>query len=160
MGESAGANLAAACVIRAREAGGPALSGQCLAYPVTDHNFETGSYREFGDKNWLLSAADMRWFWNHYCPPGTDRTNPLLSPLRVQNAAGLPPAIIVAGELDPLRDEGLDYAAKLRAAAVPVITRCDPGMLHGYLGAAGAIPLAAEALAQIAAWIHQRQKDA
>jgi acetyl esterase len=160
MGESAGGNLAAACAIRARAAGGPVLAGQCLAYPVTDHDFTTSSYRELGSKNWLLSTADMRWFWDHYCPPGIDRTDPLLSPLLVKNAAGLPPALFVTGELDPLRDEGLAYAAKLRNAGVAVVTRKDPGMVHGYLGAAGVIPLAAEALAQSAVWIRERLQAA
>jgi acetyl esterase len=160
LGESAGANLAAACVIRARENGGPELAGQCLAYPVTDHGFDTPSYAELGDMNWLLSTADMRWFWDHYCPPGTDRTNPLLSPLRVVDAAGLPPAMILTGALDPLRDEGLAYAAKLQAAGVRTVTRCDAEMVHGYLGAAGVIPLAAEALAQMAHWIRQELESA
>ncbi len=159
MGESAGANLAAACAIRARDQGGPVIAGQCLAYPVTDHNFATASYREVGDKNWLLSTADMRWFWDHYSPPGIDRTDPLLSPLRVENAAGLPPTMIVSGELDPLRDEGLAYAAKLHAAGVHTVTRCDAGMLHGYLGAAGTVPLAAEALLQISRWIREQLEN-
>jgi len=159
MGESAGANLAAACTILAREKG-LALAGQCLAYPVTDHDFETASYREIGAKNWLLSTADMRWFWDHFAPPDIDRSNPLLSPLRLPNAAGLPPAIIVTGALDPLRDEALAYAAKLQAAGVPTVTRCDDAMLHGYLSAAGAVPLAAEALRQIAGWIHEQLQNA
>ncbi len=155
MGESAGANLAAACAILARGKG-PALAGQCLVYPVTDHDFGTASYTELGAKNWLLSTADMRWFWDHYAPPGIDRSNPLLSPLRVENAAGLPPAMLITGALDPLRDEVLAYAAKLQMAGVPVVSRCDEGMLHGYLGAAGAVPVAAAALAQMAGWIRER----
>lgn len=158
IGESAGANLAAACTILAR-AEGVALAGQCLAYPVTDHDFTTASYREFGDKNWLLSTADMRWFWDHFAPPGIDRANPLLSPLRVEHAASLPPAMIITGELDPLRDEGLAYAAKLQAAGVRTVTRCDARMVHGYLGAAGAIPLAAEALALMGDWIREQLKS-
>ena len=153
MGESAGANLAAACAIRARDTGGPAIAGQFLAYPVTDHDFETLSYREVGDKNWFLSTADMRWFWDHYCPPQIDRTNPWLSPLRLADAAGLPPALIFVAELDPLRDEGLAYAHHLASAGVPVTSRCDPDLPHGYLSAAAAIPLAAEAVAAAAAWI-------
>lgn len=156
VGESAGGNLAAACAIRARDAGGPALAGQLLAYPVTDHALDTGSYREVGGRNWLLSTADMAWFWDHYAPPGVDRADPLLSPLRVADAAGLPPAMIVVGELDPLRDEALAYAERLRAAGMPVATRTDPGMLHGYLGAAGAVPLAAEALGEAVGWIRAR----
>lgn len=156
VGESAGGNLAAACAIRAREAGGPRLAGQALAYPVTDHMFDTRSYRAVGDKNWLLSTADMRWFWQHYCPAGVDRNNQLISPLRVKNAAGLPPMLLVVGELDPLRDEGLAYAARLQAAGVACETRCDAQMVHGYLGAAGSIPAAAAALAQMAEWIKAR----
>ena len=160
IGESAGGNLAAACAIRARDTGGPALAGQFLAYPVTDHDFETASYRAVGDKNWLLSTADMRWFWNHYCPPGVNRANPLASPLHVAEAAGLPPALVYVAELDPLREEGLAYARRLAEAGVPVSTRCDPGMLHGYLSAAGVIPLVAEAMAEAASWIRQRLTSA
>ncbi|MFV8817956.1 alpha/beta hydrolase [Haliea sp. E17] len=152
VGESAGGNLAAACAIRARDFG-VRLAGQYLAYPVTDHDFDTGSYREVGDRNYLLSAADMRWFWDHYCPPSVDRDNPLVSPLRVADAAGLPPALIHVAELDPLRDEGLAYARRLREAGVAVATRCDSGMLHGYLSSAAAIPLAMEAVSEAAQWI-------
>jgi acetyl esterase len=145
-GESAGGNLAAACAIRARAAGGPALAGQFLAYPVTDHDLTTASYRELGDRNWLLSTADMKWFWDHYCPPGVNRNDPLVSPLRLQDTSGLPAALIYVAELDPLRDEGLAYARRLADAGVPVRLRRDAGMLHGYLSSAGAVPLAAEAL--------------
>ena len=156
VGESAGGNLAAACALIARDGQGPALAGQLLAYPVTDHGLDTPSYREIGGRNWLLSTADMAYYWDHYCPPHVDRTDPLVSPLRVADAAGLPATMILVGEIDPLRDEGLAYAAKLAAAGVPVRTRRDPAMLHGYLGAAGAIPLAADAVAEAAAWMRER----
>lgn len=153
VGESAGANLAAACAIRARDRDGPALTGQVLVYPVTDHDFTTRSYKAVGERNWLLSTADMRYFWDHYAPEGVDRSDPLLSPLRVADPGGLPPAFVLVAELDPLRDEGLAYADRLRRAGIAVATRCDAGMVHGYLGAAGAIPLAAEALAHVSRWI-------
>lgn len=155
-GESAGGNLAAACAIRAREAGGPLLAGQWLAYPVTDHDFETLSYREVGSRNLLLPTADMQWFWDHYCPPGVDRTDAEVSPLRLGDARGLPPAMVVLAELDPLRDEGFAYAARLASGGVAVTCRCDPAMLHGYLGAAGAVPAVAEALRASADWIRAR----
>lgn len=159
VGESAGGNIAAACAIRARAAGGPAIAGQFLAYPVTDHGLDTGSHREVGGRNWLLSTADMKCFWDHYCPPGVNRDDPLASPLRVADAAGLPPTLVFVAELDPLRDEGLAFAARLAAAGVPTGVRTDAGMLHGYLGAAGDVPLAAEALAEAAAWMRARIKQ-
>jgi acetyl esterase len=155
-GESAGGNLAAACAIRARDRGGPALAGQLLAYPVTGHDFDTGSYRQIGDMNWLLSTADMRWFWDHYCPAGIDRNAPEISPMQVETTAGLAPALVIVGELDPLRDEGLDYARRLAEGGVEVITRCDAAMIHGYLAAAGAVPVAAAALADAARWMRMR----
>ena len=155
-GESAGGNLAAACAIRARDAGGPALAGQVLVYPVTDHDFTTGSYTQVGARNWLLSTADMRYFWDHYCPAGVDRNTPEISPLHVATTTGLAPALVVVGQLDPLRDEGLAYAGRLAEGGVPVSTRCDASMLHGYLAAAAVVPAAAEALADIARWMRLR----
>ncbi len=151
VGESAGGNLAAACAIRARDAG-LAVAGQYLAYPVTDHDFTTDSYREVGGENYLLSEADMRWFWGHYCPE-SERDNPLVSPLRVDSVEGLPPAMIHVAELDPLRDEGLAYARRLHEGGIEVHTRCDSGMLHGYLSSAAAIPVAMEAVNEAARWI-------
>lgn len=156
IGESAGGNLAAACAIRARDAGGPAIAGQFLAYPVTDAAMDTVSYREIGARNWLLSANDMRWFWDHYCPVGVDRSDPLVAPLRVKDAGGLPPTLLYVAELDPLRDEGLAFADRLVDAGVPVEMRRDSAMLHGYLSAAGAVPSAAAALARAASWLRER----
>ncbi len=155
-GESAGGNLAAACAIRARDAGGPALAGQLLAYPVTDHDFETESYTQIGDRYWLLSTADMRWFWDLYCPEGVDRNTPEISPLHLESTRGLSPAMIVLGEYDPLRSEGLAYAMRMAEGGVPVEMRCDSAMVHGYLAAAAAIPVAAEALAAAACWMRER----
>jgi len=159
-GESAGGNLAAACAIRARAEKGPSIAGQLLIYPVIDHDFETASYRDVGACNYLLSGADMRWFWDQYCPPSVDRMDPLVSPLRVENTAGLPPALIYVAELDPLRDEGLAYADRLAEGGVDVVTRCDKAMLHGYLSAAGSIEVAAEAVAQAGEWIRARIETA
>jgi acetyl esterase len=158
-GESSGGNIAAACAIRARDAGGPRTAGQFLAYPVTDSALDTPSHRQIGPRNWLLSTADMRSFWDAYCPPGVSREDPLAAPLRVADTAGLPPALIFVAELDPLRDEGLAYADRLAAAGVAVRRRRDPGMLHGYLGAAAEIELAGEALAEAAAWIRGRLSE-
>lgn len=152
-GESAGGNLAAACAIRARDRGGPVLAGQLLAYPVTGHDFETASYQEIGGRNWLLSTADMRWFWDHYCPAGIDRAQPDISPLHLADTRGLAPAMIVLGEFDPLRSEGMAYAVRLAEGGVPTSLRCDAQMIHGYLAAAAAIPVAAQALRDAAQWL-------
>jgi acetyl esterase len=152
-GESAGANLVAACAIQVRDEGGPHIVGQFLAYPVTDHNFETESYQSIGTRDWLLSRADMQWFWDQYCPSSVDRSNSLVSPLNLVTAAGLPQALLLVAELDPLRDEGLAYAALLEAHGVPVIVKEGRGMLHGYLNAAGAIPEVAAAVAEAAGWM-------
>jgi len=152
-GESAGANLATACAIRARNENGPAIVAQFLSCPVTDHDFETDSYATFGEKNWLLSRTDMKWFWNHYCPPSIDRSNPLISPLRLTSAAGLPPTFLLVAELDPLRDEGLAYAALLQRDGVPTIVQEGKGMLHGYTNATGSIPEVASTVAEVAAWL-------
>jgi acetyl esterase len=159
-GESAGGNLAAACAILARAQGGPALAGQFLAYPVTDHDFGTQSYRDLGGRNLLLTTADMQWFWNQYCPRAKDRDRELLSPLKVSSARGLPPALVCVAELDPLRDEGLAFAARLAAAGVPVRTRSDAAMVHGYLRAAGSIPVVAEAVREAAQWLRERMLSA
>lgn len=156
VGESAGGNLAAACSILARNEGLGPIHGQFLAYPVTDHDFTTPSYQELGSLNWLLSTKDMRFYWDQYCPSSSERDNPLVSPLRLSDVSNLPPTMLFAAELDPLRDEGLAYAQKLAGAGIPVTTRCDPGMLHGYMAAVGAIPVATEAFTEAARWIRQR----
>jgi acetyl esterase/lipase/NAD(P)-dependent dehydrogenase (short-subunit alcohol dehydrogenase family) len=152
-GESAGANLVTACAIRARDQNGPRIVAQFLSCPVTDHDFETASYVSIGSRNWLLSQADMQWFWNHYCPLSVDRSSPLVSPLRVTDATGLPPAFVLVAELDPLHDEGLAYAALLQRDGVPVIVKEGKGMLHGYTNAAGAIPEVAQVVTEAASWL-------
>jgi acetyl esterase len=159
-GESAGGNLATACAIRARTVMDSRLAGQFLAYPVTDHDFSTNSYRDLGGRNLLLSTADMRWFWEQYCPPTVDRSDQLVSPLRIADPKGMPPTLIYVAEFDPLKDEGLKYASRLAEAGVAVRTRHDTGMLHGYLSAAGAVPLAAEAVREAGRWIKERIEGA
>lgn len=159
-GESSGGNMAAACAIRARDAGGPPIAGQFLAYPITDHDWNTPSHRNAGRNTWLLSTADMQWFFAHYVGSDYDPADPLIAPLRVLDPRGLPAALIAVGELDLLRDDAINYSRRLDDAGVPVTLRIFPGMLHNFLGAAHAIPLAAEAVVEAAAWIRGQLENA
>ncbi len=116
-GWSAGGNVAAVACQLARDAGGPAIAGQLLLTPVTDCTDDRPSYRENGD-GYVLTRPLMEWFWDHYADPA-DRSDPKASPLR-GSLTGLPPAVIVTADFDPLRDEGRAYAAALAEAGVPV----------------------------------------
>jgi acetyl esterase len=131
-GDSAGGNLATVVALMARERGGPALVHQVLIYPVTDHAFDTPSYVE-NATGYVLTRDGMRWFWNHYLQQESQGREPYASPLRAQSLVGLPPALVVTAEYDPLRDEGEAYAARLRDAGVPVTLTRYPGMFHGFV---------------------------
>jgi acetyl esterase/lipase len=130
-GWSAGANVAAVVAQRARDEGGPELCGQFLLTPVTDCDMSRPSYAENGE-GYVLTNAVMEWFWDHYADPA-DRSHPTASPLRADDLSNLPPAFIVTGEFDPLRDEGIAYAEALAAAGVPVRQITARGHLHTSL---------------------------
>jgi cation diffusion facilitator CzcD-associated flavoprotein CzcO/acetyl esterase/lipase len=117
-GWSAGANLAAVTAVTARDRSGPRIIGQMLMTPVTDGDMSRGSYAENGE-GYVLTASLMRWFWDHYAD-AEDRQDPRVAVLRTPDLSGLPPAMIVTAEFDPLRDEGIAYAEALAAAGVPV----------------------------------------
>jgi acetyl esterase len=148
-GDSAGGNLTAVVALRARDQGGPRLRLQLLIYPVTDHSFDTASYAENAN-GYLLTKGAMVWFWNHYL--GDDAgTDPSASPLRAQDLSGLPPALVITAEYDPLRDEGEAYARRLREAGVPTtLTRYD-GMIHGFFAMGPLLAQGAKAVAEAAA---------
>ena len=111
-GDSAGGNLAAAVTLMARDRGGPALAFQLLVYPVTDHSSTRRHIAAFGRGFRADSEAAMRWFWTQYLARPDDGNNPLASPLKA-DLRGLPPALVLTAEFDPLRDEGEAYAARL-----------------------------------------------
>lgn len=130
VGESAGGNLAAVLAIIAAERR-IAVARQVLVYPVTDHDFDTGSYRAFAD-GFLLTRAAMMTFWDLYAG-SNDRRDLRLSPLRAASLANVAPAYIVTGGLDPLRDEGEAYCARLRAENVATVLRRHEGLPHGFI---------------------------
>lgn len=132
-GDSAGGNLAAVVAIMARDEGAPAIAYQYLAYPVTNADFDTPSYRA-NAAGFGLSREQMQWYWDQYVPDPAQRANPLASPLLAESLGGLPPALVVTAEYDPLRDEGEAYAQRLKDAGVTVEARCYEGLIHGFLG--------------------------
>ena len=144
-GSSAGGNLAAVVTLMARERGTPNIAFQLLHVPVTDHDFDTPSYRANGS-GFGLTLKGMQWFWEHYAPDTKLRSEPHASPLRAKDLAGLPPAHVVTAECDPLRDEGRAYATRLREAGVPTAYVEYPGMVHGFTGMAVTIPMGRTAI--------------
>lgn len=152
-GDSAGANLATVTAAKARRTGRPALALQVLVYPVADlSSFDTASHREFAEDHFLTRAL-MEWFASGYLPRAADRATPDASPAFIADLGGLPPALVITAECDPLRDEGEAYAKLMQAAGVPVtLTRYD-GMIHPFLNFIGVTPSAPKALDQIAAAI-------
>lgn len=147
-GESAGAALAAVVALAARERGGPHLAFQMLLYPVTDATMQAPSYQTIGE-GYFLTRDMMAWFWNHYLDPKDDRTNPFISPLHAKSLQGLPPALVITAEFDPLRDEGEAYAEKLDRAGVQVVCTRYPGMIHGFIGFADSLDMGRRAIAQL-----------
>ncbi|HEY0182261.1 MAG TPA: alpha/beta hydrolase [Rhodopila sp.] len=148
-GDSAGGNLAAVVALMARDRGGPALSYQLLLYPVTAPAAGTSfaSYRDNAE-GYLLTRASMEWFWDHYLASPADGSNPYASPLLAADLSGLPPAMVVTCEFDPLRDEGLAYAERLRQAGVSVRSSHYEGMIHGIFWMAGVLQRGQELIAE------------
>jgi acetyl esterase len=150
-GDSAGGNLAAVVSLQSRDQGHPTIALQVLVYPVTDlSRFDTGSYQEFAE-GYLLTLADMNWFRGHYLERPEDSQRPDASPLLARDLHGLPPALIITAELDPLRDEGEGYGRRLEDAGVPVRCTRYEGMTHPFFSLSGGVRQAHEAIAEFAA---------
>jgi acetyl esterase len=152
-GDSAGGNLAAVTALRLRDAAGPAIRGQLLIYPVTDHA-EAGhpSYATYAN-GFGLTDADMRWFFEQYVPIESDRTHLLVSPLRAADLSGLAPAHVMTAEYDVLRDEGEAYARRLAEAGVPVEAIRFDGLNHGCVNQVGAWPSVEPAHDAMVRWL-------
>jgi acetyl esterase/lipase len=133
-GDSVGGNMAAALTLMAKERGDVPLVQQVLFYPVTDAAFDTGSYHQFAEGYFLRRDA-MQWFWDQYTVDEAERAQITASPLRAttEQLTGLPPALVITGEADVLRDEGEAYANKLRQAGVPVTAVRYQGVIHDFV---------------------------
>jgi acetyl esterase len=149
-GDSAGGNLSAVVAQMAHDRGGPKLAHQVLIYPAIDAAMDTASYRTNAD-GYLLTRADMIWFWKHYLSSEADRANPYASPLRAKNLAGLAPALILTAEYDPLRDEGEAYGVRLRQAGVPVTCTRYDGAIHGFISLANVADIGKKGVEQVSA---------
>jgi acetyl esterase len=133
-GNSVGGNMTAALTLMAKDRGGPAIRYQVLLIPATDVNFETESYRQY-DTGRFLARAFMQFGWNIYAPDAKTRSNPYAVPMRAttEQLRGLPPALVITAENDPLRDEGEAYARKLKEAGVDVVATRYEGMIHDFV---------------------------
>lgn len=144
-GDSAGGNLAAVVALMARDRGGPEINFQLLIYPVTDAAMDTPSHEENAE-GYMLTREGMTWFWNLYCPQPAQRSEPHASPLRASDLSGLPAALVMTAEFDPLRDEGEAYARRLQEAGANVTCQRYDGLIHGFFSQARMIPAAQPAV--------------
>lgn len=133
-GDSIGGNMTAAITLLSKERKGPTIHKQLLFYPVTDASFDTESYHQF-ETGYFLRRDAMQWFWDQYTTDPNEREQITASPLRAttEQLTGLPPALVITGEADPLRDEGEAYANKLREAGVPVTAVRFQGIIHDFV---------------------------
>ena len=161
VGNSVGGNMTAAVVLMAKEKKGPAIKLQVLLWPVTDANFETGSYKELGEGRFLTRNM-MIWFWDNYLPDKKARKEIYASPLQagIEQLKDLPPALIQTAENDVLRDEGEAYARKLDEAGIPVTLTRYAGLIHDYglLNPISSVPAVKIALLEAAAVIRDALK--
>jgi acetyl esterase/lipase len=161
MGNSVGGNMTAAVALKALHQGGPDFKCQVLLWPVTDANFDTGSYLEYAN-GYFLSRAMMQWFWDAYTPDTAPRREIYASPLQAttEQLKGLPPTLVQVAGNDVLRDEGLAYARKLDAAGVDVTIVRYENLIHdfGLLNAISQVPAVRDALHQVAATLKKHLK--
>jgi acetyl esterase len=150
-GDSAGGNLAAVVALDARDRNGPEIAGQLLVYPATDFSRQHPSHRE-PETSILLTHSVIGWFSSHYLGDA-DIGDWRASPARAKTLANLPPAYVLTAGADPLRDEGDEYAARLKDAGVDVTYRHFPGQFHGFFTMGKLLDQANVAASEIAAWL-------
>ena len=151
-GDSAGGNLAAVVALAARDGDGPKIAGQVLIYPATDFAMTHPSHSE-PETSILLTHSVIKWFCNHYLNGPADIDNWKASPARAKTLAGLPPAYLLTAGADPLRDEGDEYAKRLKDAGVPVTYKHFPGQFHGFFTMGKLLQQANVAATDIATWL-------
>ncbi len=160
-GNSVGGNMAAAIAMMAKDRNGPKISYQALLIPATDASVDTESYHAYGTGR-FLARAFMEYGWSLYAPDAKTRDNPYVSPLRAaaEEIKGLPPALVITAENDPLRDEGEAYARKLKQAGVSVAAVRYNGTIHDFvlLNALRHVPSTEAALQQICDGIRDHLK--
>ena len=149
-GDSAGAALATVTAWTAKEKSGPKLALQLLMFPPTNLEADTASRRNWTD-GYFLDRLTIQWFFDNYLPRGADLRDPRLSPLHAPDLHGVAPAYLLTAEYDPLHDEGLEYAAKLRDSGVAVTVMDYPNLVHDFIYLDAVLPQAREALRAAAA---------
>jgi acetyl esterase len=147
-GDSAGGNLAAVVAQMAQDSGEFSVALQVLIYPMTDQSREYPSY-ERNESGYMLTRKALHWFMDNYIPDPRDRSDPRASPMLRESLKGLPPALIIAAEFDPLVDENEAYARRLKEAGVATDYVCFPGMIHPFFTLGGVVEDAAKAEAMI-----------
>jgi acetyl esterase/lipase len=154
-GDSAGGNLAAVVAMMARDRSAPAICFQLLLYPATDAALDTPSQKEFAADGFVLSRADMEWFWTNYLNSAPERANPYAAPIRAKNFTGLPRALVITASHDPLRDEGEAYGRRLMEAGIKAnCTRYD-GVTHAFVNFADALDQGKKAIEQACAALRE-----
>jgi len=151
-GDSAGGNLAAVVAISARDGNGPDIAGQVLIYPATDFAMTHPSHRE-PETSILLTHSVIPWFRDHYLNGAADVHDWRASPARATTLIGLPPAYVLTAGADPLRDEGDEYARRLKEAGVAVTYRTFPGQFHGFFTMGKLLQQANVAAGEIGVWL-------
>ncbi|MGW5645368.1 alpha/beta hydrolase [Saccharopolyspora sp. NPDC003752] len=135
-GDSAGGNLAAALCLKIRDLGLPRPASQVLAYPAVDDSFARPSWTEFADAP-LLTSADARWLWEQYIGAARAEVGHHAVPMKATSLRGLPPALVLTAEVDPLRDDAEAYAERLRNDGVATTAIRYPGVFHGFFTEVG-----------------------
>ncbi len=149
-GDSAGGNLAAVMALMSRDQNGPVIASQLLVYPATDFRMGHQSLIDNGE-GYLLTKESMDWFSANYLSSPDDALDWRASPLLAESLAGLPPALVITAEFDPLRDEGTAYASAMRAAGVDVTHTNYEGMVHVFFQLGPLVPKGAQAVSEVAA---------